>query len=227
MTAINKKMKESASLPLLADMVQPMIEKFDKYWEPMKELLAIGLILDPRYKLRYLRYALEQQALSPTSIDAVVGTVRAALLTLWKKYDPPSATNPEPATQSPSKEQDFDADTSAFHRYMEGNMGGSQLNAPGAELDLYLEERNVIVASNQDFNILSWWDINSPRFPSLSKFARVLLMIPMTSVSSESAFSTGGRVLDNHQMRLNEESVEALLCTQDWIMAGNAASASA
>jgi hypothetical protein len=49
MTAIDKKMKESAS-----DMVQPMIEKFDKYWEPMKELLAIGLILDPCYKLRYL-----------------------------------------------------------------------------------------------------------------------------------------------------------------------------
>jgi hypothetical protein len=110
---------------------------------------------------------------------------------------------------------------------MQGNMGGSQLNAPGAELDFYLEERNIIVSSNQDFNILSWWDINSPRFPLLSKFTRVLLMIPMTSVSSEWAFSTGGRVLDNHQMRLNKESVEDLLCTQDWIKAGNAALGSA
>jgi hypothetical protein len=115
MTAIDKKIKESTSLPLLANMVQPMIEKFDKHWEQMKELLAIGLILDPRYKLRYLRYALEQQALSPTSIDSIVGTIRVALLTLWKKYNPPLATNPEPATEPSSKDQDFDADTSAFH----------------------------------------------------------------------------------------------------------------
>jgi hypothetical protein len=45
---------------------------------------------------------------------------------------------------------------------MAGNMGGSQLKAPGAELDLYLEERNIILTSNHDFNILAWWETNSP-----------------------------------------------------------------
>jgi hypothetical protein len=125
--------------------------------------------------------------------------------------------------QPTSKESDqtIDEDTSAFLQYMAGSMGSAQLNAPGAELDLYLEKRNVIATSNKDFDILGWWKTNALQFPSLSNLARAFLMIPMTSVALESAFSTGGRVLDDHRVRLNDESVEALLCAQDWIMASN------
>lgn len=40
-----------------------------------------------------------------------------------------------------------------------------------------------------------------------------------STVASESAFSTGGRVVDPYRSRLDPEIVEALVCTRDWILA--------
>ncbi|XP_058766296.1 uncharacterized protein LOC131639873 [Vicia villosa] len=37
------------------------------------------------------------------------------------------------------------------------------------------------------------------------------------TVASESAFSTSGRVLSQQRSRLKEDTLEALMCTQDWI----------
>ncbi|CAN0925568.1 Putative AC transposase, partial [Linum grandiflorum] len=46
---------------------------------------------------------------------------------------------------------------------------------------------------------------------------RDLLAVPVTSVASESAFSSGGRLLDPHRSRLHFGTVEALMCTRSWI----------
>ncbi|KAI7944809.1 hypothetical protein MJO28_010504 [Puccinia striiformis f. sp. tritici] len=102
---------------------------------------------------------------------------------------------------------------------VDGSNGAPQTNAPEAELDLYLEKPNLLVPPGEKFDILAWWAAHANRFPSLSQLAKALLMIPMTSVASESAFSTGGRVIDEQRSRLSDETVEALICTQDWIRA--------
>ena len=39
----------------------------------------------------------------------------------------------------------------------------------------------------------------------------------MSTVASESAFSTSGRILDEYRTRLTTPIVEALVCTQDWV----------
>ena len=228
MTCIQKTINSTlpAHQEVLKDMLEPMKEKFNKYSELAKELTAIGLILDPCYKMRYLRYNLEQQNLAAASIDNFVGKVRAAILLLWNIYVQPPSAAPTSATPNPSAAKKVNKDLSGFHQYMAGTMGGIPANAPGAKLDLYLEEQNLILKSNNNnFNILGWWQANASCFPSLSELARIILMIPMTLVASESAFSTGGRVLDNHWMRLGEETVEALLCAQDWIRGKKEASA--
>jgi hypothetical protein len=51
--------------------------------------------------------------------------------------------------------------------------------------------------------------------------ARTALMIPATSVASESAFLASGQVLDDFRMSLNPDTLEALICTQDWLNADN------
>ncbi|CAN1337980.1 Putative AC transposase [Linum perenne] len=43
------------------------------------------------------------------------------------------------------------------------------------------------------------------------------------AVSSESTFSTGGRVLDAFRSSLTPRIVEALICTQDWLRADSRA----
>ena len=35
----------------LSQTIQSMKEKFNKYWHPMKEFLAVGLVMDPCYKM--------------------------------------------------------------------------------------------------------------------------------------------------------------------------------
>ncbi|KAA1129089.1 hypothetical protein PGTUg99_050182 [Puccinia graminis f. sp. tritici] len=158
----------------------------------MREMLAVGLILDPRYKMRYLRYSLEQ-SLDAAGVDLFIAKVRTTLLAMWQLFIP-TETLPDSTPQIDSSSKTNDPDLLAFHQHMAGTMGGSKINAPGAELDLYLGERNVIVTGekNEQFNIGSWWKNNATRYPSLSEFARIMLMVPVTSVASESAFSTGG-----------------------------------
>ncbi|GKB15006.1 WAT1-related protein isoform X1 [Tanacetum coccineum] len=50
-----------------------------------------------------------------------------------------------------------------------------------------------------------------------AQFSRDILAIQISTVASEAAFSTGGRVLDPYRTRLSTTIVEALICTQDWV----------
>ncbi|KAL5716884.1 hypothetical protein ACHQM5_009994 [Ranunculus cassubicifolius] len=47
--------------------------------------------------------------------------------------------------------------------------------------------------------------------------ARDILIIPVSTVASEAAFSVGGRVVDQFRSALLPENVEALVCTNDWL----------
>jgi hypothetical protein len=70
---------------------------------------------------------------------------------------------------------------------------------------------------DQKFDLFGWWKANSTKFPILSKIARHVLAMPISTVASESAFSTSGRVIDKYRSSLNTETAEALICAQDWI----------
>ncbi|CAI0458320.1 unnamed protein product, partial [Linum tenue] len=85
------------------------------------------------------------------------------------------------------------------------------------ELDHYLLEE-LIPKRSPDFDILMWWKLNGLKYPTLQAIARDFLAIPITSVASESAFSSGGRLIDPHRSRLHYDTIEAMMCTRSWIM---------
>ena len=69
------------------------------------------------------------------------------------------------------------------------------------------------------FEILGWWKANSNRYQVLSKLARDVLAVPVSTVASESAFSTKGRILDPFRSSLSPLMVQNLVCAQDWLQA--------
>ncbi|CAI0466157.1 unnamed protein product, partial [Linum tenue] len=87
-----------------------------------------------------------------------------------------------------------------------------------SDLDDYLSEGVSPRAPN--VGVLDWWRVNAGKYPLLKEVARDLLVIPVTSVASESAFSSSSRLLDPHRSRLHFETVEAIMCTRTWIKDG-------
>lgn len=86
--------------------------------------------------------------------------------------------------------------------------------AEKTELDRFLEEKRL--NRSIDIDILEYWNSNQFRFPNLALMARDILSIPISTVASECAFSTGGRVLDQYRSCLGHAIVESLICTRDW-----------
>ena len=73
-----------------------------------------------------------------------------------------------------------------------------------------------VLKKTPNFDILNWWKVNGVVYPTLQAIARDLLAIPISSVASESAFSTGGRILSPHRSRLNWTTVEDFMCARSW-----------
>jgi len=72
-------------------------------------------------------------------------------------------------------------------------------------------------ATIKDFDVLGWWKINASKYPIIAAIARDVLAMSISTVASESVFSTGGRILDPFRSTLSPLTVEALVCTQNWI----------
>ena len=84
-----------------------------------------------------------------------------------------------------------------------------------SEVEKYLAES--CEEDDDKFDVLSWWKNNSGKYRVLSLLARDLLAIPISTVASESTFSMGRRVLDPFRSSLSPKTMEALICTKDWI----------
>uniref|UniRef100_A0A8I7B906 HAT C-terminal dimerisation domain-containing protein n=1 Tax=Hordeum vulgare subsp. vulgare TaxID=112509 RepID=A0A8I7B906_HORVV len=84
-----------------------------------------------------------------------------------------------------------------------------------SELRNYLEDE--VAAADTCLDILDWWKINALRYPIMAKISKRFLAMPATSVSSESTFSTSGRILDAYRSSLKPVMVEALVCAASYI----------
>ena len=69
------------------------------------------------------------------------------------------------------------------------------------EFDHFIDEG--VLKRNEDFDILAWWKNNGLNYPTLQRIVRDILAIFVTTVTSESTFSTSGRLLSPHRSRLH------------------------
>ncbi|XP_050222749.1 zinc finger BED domain-containing protein RICESLEEPER 3-like [Mercurialis annua] len=206
----------------LRSMGTKMKQKFDKYWgDPtvMNKLIFFANILDPRDRVVYMEYTLIQMYgvhQGKFLYRFVMDDLHELFNDYELQYTKEKAAGSQNIVSSESIGQLSQANSVLKERYLQqmmetGGVGGSKKT----ELDTYLSE--AVVANDENFDILRWWKLNSERLPILSRMARDVLAVPVSTVASESAFSTGGRVLDDFRSSLTPTIVEALICTQDWL----------
>lgn len=88
-----------------------------------------------------------------------------------------------------------------------------------SESDMYLEEKLLpckFDGNEEKFKILDWWKANSLKFCILSRMSYDILATPVSTLPQR-VFSIDGRVLDQYHSSLLLITVEALICTQDWL----------
>ncbi|MBA0788986.1 hypothetical protein Gotri_027040, partial [Gossypium trilobum] len=70
-----------------------------------------------------------------------------------------------------------------------------------SELDKYLAEANENFV--QDFDILLWWKVNSPKFPTFSKMTKDVLAIPISTIATD-ILEWVFVVISQHRMKAKE-----------------------
>ncbi|XP_059444147.1 zinc finger BED domain-containing protein RICESLEEPER 1-like [Corylus avellana] len=198
----------------LSSMALKMKAKFDKYWSKCSLALAVAVILDPRFKMKLVEYYYSQ-IYGSTALDRIK-EVSDGIKELFNAYSICSTMVDQgsalPGSSLPSTSNDTRDRLRGFDKFLhETSLSQNAIS----DLDKYLEE--PVFPRNCDFNILNWWKVHMPRYPILSMMARDVLGTPMSTVAPELAFSTGGRVLDNCRSSLNADTLQALICTQDWM----------
>ncbi|XP_075091872.1 zinc finger BED domain-containing protein RICESLEEPER 1-like [Nicotiana tabacum] len=181
----------------LTNMAKKMKLKFDKYWadfEDMNMLLFVVVVLDPRYKMKYVKF-LFSKFYSPLEGHGKSTKVMDTLSRMYNHYkDSISGTSNENIGDQTSVSQtdamhSCDVWQSQWEKFLEdeNNIGNT------TKLEKYLMDD---MEKNKDLNILAWWKVSYERYPTVSKIARNVLAIPTFTVALESTFSTGGRILD-------------------------------
>jgi hypothetical protein len=85
----------------------------------------------------------------------------------------------------------------------------------GSELADYLDS-DTVQKFDDEFNLLDWWHDHKLTYPVLSILAKDIISVPVSIVSSESAFSLAGRVIEERRRRLGSGMVEMLSLLKDW-----------
>jgi hypothetical protein len=209
----------TSAIPKVEEMSVLMKDKFKKYWTDVHGLMEVATVLDPRYKLKFMKafYSTIYGEESPTTDDEVC-RVKNLLYELVLEYQESMegmATTDAVGAASRGCRAPNEGDDlmfGIFDKFLSEEPDCSSFVR--TELDLYLEEPTL--PRTQELDIINWWQYAGIKYPTLRKIARDIMAIPVTTVASESVFSTGGRVISPHRSRLAPKTVEGLMCMQAW-----------
>ncbi|KAH9650294.1 BED-type domain-containing protein [Citrus sinensis] len=194
---------EGSRDPWVVAMAYQMRKKFDKYWESsgkINKMLIVASILDPRAKMDFAKHIFEIIfANDGWKVEEMTKAVKDLLNELYDAYSTMCSSS------TPSM-------------YAQKVFVQNEGKRVVSEVERYLSDP-VEDPSNLKLNVLLWWKVNGSKYPILEKIARDVLVVPVSTVASEFAFSTGRRVIDEYRSSLTPCMVEALICTENWLQA--------
>ena len=201
--------------------VEQMMEKFKKYFYPIPMVLLIGSVLNPSFKMKQtiqmIKLLHTYMGICDDDInEQTINDLKAKLNSLYLYYSYVIGSNAPPVAEAShtnpiGEDAFFNPDRLDFW----GEMSSSQSTSGINEYDVYNTQTLVKVTGT--FNPVLWWKENAHTYPILSTIAKDVLNIPISSVSSESAFSQGRQQLGDHRHSLASTALEVLVCLRDWI----------
>ncbi|KAJ3684842.1 hypothetical protein LUZ61_014006 [Rhynchospora tenuis] len=214
-----KKMCNHPNL-FVVGMGKKMFTKWDKYWSTGSVLLAIGCMLDPRCKIDVVEYYFRE--LYPSGDAATfIESLKQVLNALFNEYSESNPTSQSQSTTSSSHSRSAaSSSVSNTKAGLKEFLNVRKTSEPiKSELEEYLTQPLDLASMDDEFDILAWWKLKVPKYPIMAKMARDILAVPISTVASESTFSIAGRTLSPVRSSLSDESLEALICAQDWLRA--------
>ncbi|CAN1176862.1 Putative AC transposase [Linum perenne] len=215
----------------IRNMAFKMKDKVFKYWSEHEEtnvrlnhLMYLAPIFDPRYRWSIITYTLPKLHGSERGEELCI-EIREELIAMFNVYKENHERTLSLSTTSLSSQgkttnvevregDENDGDDDFFDDYTVVPMRVGER----AELDKFLSgEREEMGPPGKSYDVLGWWKGVAHKFPVVSEMAKDILAVPISTVASESCFSTGGRVLDNFRSSLTPHVVEALICAEDWL----------
>lgn len=172
---------------------------------------------DPRFKLEYVHFFFCQMYCT-SKCTAMVVQVEDSLNKLFYFYEEEHVSSKGGSSSNISSKRNHEnacESSTMADRFLE-QMKENEVEDNNSDWCKYLSDAPESSTGRQ-FDILNWWKLNSSKYPILSKMARSVLSVHVSSVSSESAFSTGGRILNSYRSSLRPKKVEALVCAHNWL----------
>ncbi|KAK6151728.1 hypothetical protein DH2020_014363 [Rehmannia glutinosa] len=211
--------------PFVSTLTKFMQENFDKYWKSICFILAIAVVMDPRFKMKLVEFSFskiygEEAASYVKVVDDGIHELFLEYIALPLPLTPAYAEEANGASIKPEDGQGSGISSNGlgltdFDVYIMETT--SQLSK--SELDQYLEES--LLPRVHEFDVIGWWKLNRRKYPTLSKMARDILSIPVCTVPASSVFDTVRKEMDSYRCSLRPETVEALICAKDWLQTEN------
>lgn len=198
--------------PEIEEVLDGMKKKFRKYWNKSYVTLCIPVVLDPRYKLKFIGFIFNESF--PENAERKLAKVEGLFRWLFASYSSNLENENIASTQVGRVNQEVHMIENDPWAAWDQQLTIDLEAQVSTEIDTYLNE--IPISRSSEFDILKWWIGNSSKYPILTRMARDVLAISTSSVASEYAFSIGGRIITSFRSSLAPETMEALVCLQDW-----------
>ncbi|CAN0910039.1 Zinc finger BED domain-containing protein DAYSLEEPER [Linum grandiflorum] len=192
--------------PFLNSFINSLQEKIEKYVKDCCLVLGTAVVMDPQLKMKFVEFSLKK-IYGEENAQPYIKVVNDGVHELFREYEEENVDGGEEINTDGGGVV-LDNDFLEFDKYIETKK---------SELDMYLDDS--LLARAKEFDVLKWWRDNKMKYPRLSKMARDVLSIQVSTASAEKVFDTVlPRQLDRYRSTLRTETVEAMVCAKDWML---------
>ncbi|KAK9194343.1 hypothetical protein WN944_005048 [Citrus x changshan-huyou] len=183
----------------------------NRYWMKYELILVIAAVLDPRFKMDIVQlwYKEIYASAALTHLEKINGEFNR----VYNEY-----------AKGSRKSRSGDASSSMSFKLLDA-MGrpctlshgvvDDGIASPKSELDCYLNEPKF--PRVEEFDILAWWRVNTPKFPTLARMARDFLAMPISpsAATAYACFSEEAKGI--FDTGLDDDLITALVRLKVWL----------